>query len=239
MQVSANASAEIELDARGSCRLIDELTERIKLGEQIDFESVLTEYPQYSETLRQVLPALELFAEVGASAAREAFAEPPDLADEPPDYGILGDFRILREIGRGGMGVVYEAEQISLERRVAVKVLPFAGVLDEQRLQRFKNEARAAAGLSHPRIVPIYAVGSDRGIHYYAMQYIKGQTLADVIRSQSCPASGGRKPAGGTALSEASFDCENPRAMTNDKNQKSNEIRKFPRFNNDEGRNAK
>src|SRR6516162_1354863 len=82
----------------------------------------------------------------------------------------------------GGMGVVYEAEQISLGRRVALKVLPFAAALDARQLQRFKNEAQAAAQLHHSNIVPVYAVGCERGVHYYAMQFIDGQTLAAVIR---------------------------------------------------------
>jgi eukaryotic-like serine/threonine-protein kinase len=93
----------------------------------------------------------------------------------------LGDFRILREIGRGGMGIVYEAEQLSLNRRVALKVLSFASAFDVVRLQRFRNEAQAAAGLHHSHIVPVYAVGTDRGVHYYAMQYIEGHTLADLV----------------------------------------------------------
>ena len=94
---------------------------------------------------------------------------------------MLGDFRIIREIGRGGMGVVYEAEQISIGRPVALKVLPFASMLDERRLARFRNEIRAAGQLHHTNIVPIYAVGSDRGVHFYAMQLVVGQTLAEVI----------------------------------------------------------
>src|SRR5207253_130876 len=94
----------------------------------------------------------------------------------------LGDFQLLREVGRGGMGVVYEAEQISLGRRVALKVLPFAATLDGRQLQRFKNEAQAAACLHHTNIVPVYAVGCERGVHYYAMQFIDGQTLATLIR---------------------------------------------------------
>jgi len=96
----------------------------------------------------------------------------------------LGDFRILREVGRGGMGVVYEAEQLSLRRRVALKVLPYAGMLDPRALQRFHNEAQAAACLHHTNIVPVYFVGSERGVHYYAMQFIDGQTLAALIQQQ-------------------------------------------------------
>jgi WD40 repeat protein/serine/threonine protein kinase len=93
----------------------------------------------------------------------------------------LGDFCIVREIGRGGMGIVYEAVQVSLGRRVALKVLPFAAAMDTKQLQRFKNEAQAAALLHHTNIVPVYAVGCERGMHFYAMQYIEGQTLAALI----------------------------------------------------------
>src|SRR5256714_1531698 len=80
------------------------------------------------------------------------------------------------------MGVVYEAEQISLDRRVALKVLPFAAALDAKQLQRFKNEAPAAAHLHHTNNVPLHAVGCERGVHFYAMQFIEGRTLAAFIR---------------------------------------------------------
>lgn len=102
-----------------------------------------------------------------------------DHATETPR--VLGDYRVVREIGRGGMGVVYEAEEQSLRRKVALKVLPFAAVLDQRQITRFRNEAQAAAGLHHPNIVPVFAIGQERGVHYYAMQYIEGQSLAQAI----------------------------------------------------------
>lgn len=102
--------------------------------------------------------------------------------------GRLGDFLLLREIGRGGMGIVFEAEQVSLGRRVAVKILPSTAALDPRQLQRFKTEAQAAAHLHHDHIVPVYAVGSEHGIHYYAMQRIEGQTLASLIEELRCVA---------------------------------------------------
>ena len=105
-----------------------------------------------------------------------------DAAIEPAVDTRLGDFRILRMIGRGGMGIVFEAEQVSLRRRVALKVLPFAAALDPQQLRRFQIEAQAAAQLHHTNIVPIFSVGCERGVHYYAMQFIEGQTLAALIR---------------------------------------------------------
>jgi serine/threonine protein kinase len=99
-------------------------------------------------------------------------------ANEP----TLGDFRLLRQIGRGGMGIVYEALQISLDRRVAVKILPFEAMFDAKQRKRFQNEARAAATLDHPSIVPIYFIGQERGLHFYAMRLIEGQSLTEVIQ---------------------------------------------------------
>ncbi len=103
------------------------------------------------------------------------------------DLGTLGDFRLLREVGRGGMGVVYEAEQISLRRRVALKVLPFAAAIDSRQLQRFRTEAMAAANLRHEHVVPVFAVGTERGVHYYAMQFVDGQSLATLIEGMRRP----------------------------------------------------
>jgi serine/threonine protein kinase len=99
------------------------------------------------------------------------------MATPRPDADLplkrLGDFEILREIGRGGMGVVYEARQVSLNRPVALKVLPPGLGLTEQAVQRFHREAQAAAKLHHTHIVPVYAVGEAQGCHYYAMELIE------------------------------------------------------------------
>ncbi len=102
-----------------------------------------------------------------------------------PTAAVLGDFRIVREIGRGGMGVVYEAEQLTLQRRVALKVLPQAAFLDEGRLARFELEARTAATLDHPHIVPIFSIGCEQNVHYYAMKLIRGVTLAELYRQRT------------------------------------------------------
>ncbi len=93
----------------------------------------------------------------------------------------MGDYDILEEIGRGGMGVVYRARQRTLDRIVALKVLPLASLADSRQLTRFHNEARAAATLKHPHIVPAYSAGTERGVHYYSMQYIAGPTLAQML----------------------------------------------------------
>ncbi len=155
----------------------DEFMARLERGEEPQIEEYVARYPQHAVVIRQVLSSLRLIRLSATSP--QAAREPSDSGEEP--VACLGDFRILREVGRGGMGVVYEARQISLGRRVALKVLPFAAALDSKQLQRFKNEAQAAGQLHHQNIVPVYAVGSERGVHYYAMQFVEGQTLAAMI----------------------------------------------------------
>src|SRR5204863_1044572 len=93
----------------------------------------------------------------------------------------LGDYQILREVGRGGMGVVYEAQQLSLGRHVAIKVLPSHALLDPRQLARFQREARSAAKLHHTNIVPVFGVGEQDGLHYYVMQFIQGLGLDLVL----------------------------------------------------------
>jgi serine/threonine protein kinase len=154
-------------------RLADEFVARLDGGEQPDVEEYAARYPELAAVLRQVLPALQVL--------RVPAPTPDNPLAPSPHTAPLGDFRILREVGRGGMGIVYEAEQLSLGRRVALKVLPFAATLDAKQLQRFKNEAQAAAGLHHTNIVPVHATGCERGVHFYAMQFIEGRTLAALI----------------------------------------------------------
>jgi serine/threonine protein kinase len=161
----------------------DQFVERLKAGEQPDVEEYARRYPENATVLRQVLTALQIVRLCGSAGAAEG-----KLTSASGMENCLGDYRLLREVGRGGMGVVYEAEQISLKRRVALKVLPLAPALDARQLQRFKNEAQAAACLHHTNIVPVHAVGSERGLHYYAMQFIDGQTLAEVIAQLRCVA---------------------------------------------------
>ncbi len=147
----------------------------------MDFDDYTRQDPALAERLRRLLPTIGIMAELGKSPALRSSR--PSAAETAPALwaGSLGDYRIGPEIGRGGMGVVYEAEQISLCRRVALKMLPFASALDPKQLKRFKNESMAAAHLHHAHIVPVYAVGCERGVHFYAMQYIDGQPLASLI----------------------------------------------------------
>ncbi|MGI8978638.1 MAG: protein kinase domain-containing protein [Pirellulaceae bacterium] len=169
------------LASRELAELVDRLAERMRSGQPVDLESLALEHPEHAAELARLLPAAEALVWLGISAAagEGGVAIPGEPGGQPS--GLLGDFRLIREIGRGGMGIVYEAEQLSLGRRVALKVLPFAATLDEKAQRRFKNEALAAAHLDHPHIVDVYGVGCERGVHYYAMRLIEGRTLAELI----------------------------------------------------------
>jgi serine/threonine protein kinase len=163
-------------------RVLEEYLAALEAGNAPDRGQLLARYPDLADVLADCLDGLEFIR--GAAARVRTASEPePTLVHAGQEGGELplGDYRLVREIGRGGMGVVYEAEQLSLGRRVALKVLPFAAALDPSHLQRFKNEAQAAALLQHQNIVPVYGVGCERGVHFYAMQYIEGQSLAQLI----------------------------------------------------------
>lgn len=149
-------------------------------GETPDRAALLREMPELADQLDEYLDGIDL--------ARVLQGNPRPVASRAAVPGAaefdalpLGDFKIVREIGRGGMAIVYEAVQLSLGRRVALKVLPLAASMDDRHLQRFRLESHAAAQLHHGNIVPVYAVGCDRGTHYYAMQLINGRSLAEVI----------------------------------------------------------
>jgi serine/threonine protein kinase/Flp pilus assembly protein TadD len=159
---------------------IDEVACQIQAGKPVDVDAFLQGHPGREEELRELLTAIQVMADLGQSLSQEENVV-PNRFRKGPESGTIGDYRILREVGRGGMGIVYEAEQLSLGRRVALKVLPFAATMDPRHLDRFRNEAQAAAQLHHNHIVPVFGVGQDRGVHYYAMQFIEGQTLAEVI----------------------------------------------------------
>jgi serine/threonine protein kinase/Flp pilus assembly protein TadD len=161
-------------------QVAEEVNACLRAGRDPDVAALAARYPHLAGQVRELVGALLVLRQLNPEELVPASAGRP-LTPDAAVLGCLGDFQIIREVGRGGMGVVFEAEQISLGRRVALKVLPFASTLDPRQLQRFHNEAHAAAQLHHPHIVPVYATGCERGVHFYAMQFIDGQTLAQLI----------------------------------------------------------
>ncbi len=151
--------------------LVDELValyaERVARGEPSRAEELIARAPQHRAELLRCFHMID-----GAPSAGSAV-----LAGELE----LGDYRIVRELGRGGMAVVYEAEQLSLRRPVALKVLRNHLTLEPRHVERFQREARAAAKLAHPNVVPIHAVGADGGHAWIAFELVRGSTLAGVI----------------------------------------------------------
>ena len=162
---ATNGTASFDSAAK-LVQVLDRYMADLQAGLHPDRDRVLAENPGLADQLANCLDGLEFI--------HRAAGQP---ADEP---ARLGEFRIVREIGRGGMGVVYEAEQTSLRRTVALKVLRFGGVTDGEATRRFQREAETVARLHHTSIVPIFAVGCEGGVHYYAMQLIEGRSLADV-----------------------------------------------------------
>jgi len=150
--------------------LQDRLLERILAGEDLDRAAVLREHPAHAAALArffEVVDAIEV-----------------DPRAELPAPSRLGEFEIVREIGRGGMGIVYEAQQPSLKRRVALKVLPPALARDPRRRARFQREAEAAARLRHPGIVPVFSVGEAGGAPFFAMELVDGRPLSEILRAR-------------------------------------------------------
>ena len=164
-------------------KLLDELAEefaaRFRQGERPPLKEYTDRYPALADEIRELFPTLVRVEQVEEHCQDRDEPEDGDATTLP--LSRLGDYRILREIGRGGMGVVYEAEQVSLGRRVALKVLPWHVAKDHTHLARFQLEARASARLHHTNIVPVFEVGQAGAVRYYAMQFIRGQSLDTVI----------------------------------------------------------
>jgi WD40 repeat protein/serine/threonine protein kinase len=158
--------------------LAHEFAERFRLGERPALTEYADKYPELAADIRELFPALVAIEQLGQPTQAPAVGIPANS----PMPQQLGEFRILREVARGGMGIVYEALQEALGRHVALKVLPYQSLATGNHLLRFQREARAAANLHHTNIVPVFGVGEHQGIHYYAMQFIQGQSLDSVLR---------------------------------------------------------
>lgn len=162
--------------------LLDQLAEsfaqRYRSGERPPLSEYTDRYPELATQIRELFPALVMMEEVHPQPVDAGSCGAENAG---PLLERLGDFRIIREIGRGGMGIVYEAEQESLGRRVALKVLPQWLTVDANYKKRFEREARAAAKLHHTNIVPVFGVGEHNGLQFYAMQFIHGLGLDEVM----------------------------------------------------------
>jgi WD40 repeat protein/serine/threonine protein kinase len=159
--------------------IADEFVEAFRQGRRPSVEEFARRHPGHADDIREILPALVLMERAKSADDTPGQRRQSKTATAPP-LQQLGDYQILREVGRGGMGIVYEAQQLSLGRHVAIKVLPSHSLLDPRQLGRFQREVRSAARLHHTNIVPVFGVGEQDGLHYYVMQFIPGLGL-DVV----------------------------------------------------------
>ena len=161
--------------------LAEEFAQRCRRGDNPSLEEYVARHPEWADDIRELFPALLVMEQLKPSVSLVNTL--PSAAGPGEDNGPrrLGEYLILREVGRGGMGVVYEAVQESLGRHVALKVLPGHGLAEPGYLERFRREAKAAARLHHTNIVPVFGTGACDGVHYYAMQFIPGQGLDHVL----------------------------------------------------------
>jgi len=175
--------------------LAEEYAEKLRRGERPAISEYEKKHPEYASLIRTVFESIATVERISSQKLSDSATFPQTARQTTPQ--VLGDFQILREIGRGGMGVVYEAIQQSLHRRVALKVINAAVSTNDQHRTRFQREAESAAGLHHTNIVQVYGSGEEQGIQYYAMQLIDGVTLSDVIqclRSMLTPNAANTKP---------------------------------------------
>ena len=162
--------------------LAESFLERLRRGERPSLTEYCEQHPEWAERIRELFPAVVLLEQLAPQSGEEFDrSRPPAGTINRPLFEQVGDYLLIREIGRGGMGVVYEAEQRSLGRHVAIKLLPANGAKDAQVLERFRREARAAARLHHTNIVPVFEVGQFHDVYFYAMQFIQGQGLDEVL----------------------------------------------------------
>lgn len=164
--------------------LADRYVEQLRAGDQPDIEKFVADHPQLESQIRELFPVLEMME---SRLSKSIDPDSTGLENELKELkGVslqrkLGEYRIIREIGRGGMGIVYQAEQESLGRHVALKLLPDSAQFDERKSQRFQQEARASGMLHHSNIVPVFGVGRSEEVSYFVMQYIDGMSLDQVI----------------------------------------------------------
>src|SRR5262249_455229 len=154
----------------------DEIAERYRAGQRPALQEYLDRYPDLADEIRELFPAM---VEIEQVKEDQQHAAEPSAAPSGPAQRQLRHFRIIPEVGKGGMGFVYEAEQMSLGRHVALKLLPRNMLIDPKAKRRFEREAKAAARLHHTNIVPVFGIGEQDGMPYYVMQFIEGRGLDD------------------------------------------------------------
>lgn len=183
--MTGHDSTTIDCDEHGNevDRIIAAYLQQVDAGEKPDRQALLKEHPQFDTELREFFNDLEIFTAPSNTSSHFPTGKPGTISDSKlPKLRYFGEYELIREIARGGMGVVYEARQKSLKRTVAVKMILGGVLASDEDVQRFRTEAQAAAGLQHPNIVSIHEVGVCQDQHYFSMDLVNGSNLADMVK---------------------------------------------------------
>ena len=170
--------------------LIAEYYQSVERGEPLDQAGFLAAHPDFADELREFLADIGQLADLVRPAApdlAETYIQPPSEAPPLAPKTVIryfGEYKLIKQVGMGGMGVVYKARQSKLRRTVALKLIKSGALANPHDLQRFQVEARAAARLSHPGIVPVYEVGVFENQHFYTMEYVAGGSLSRLYRDK-------------------------------------------------------
>ena len=185
------------LDQQTLDTIAERFSREMRDGSNPSIDAYLQKHGDESGQLRELLKSIEMIESMKLAGDRQL-----DGANRSRAIKQLDDYTIVREIGCGGMGVVFEAIHQSLGRRVAIKVLSHSLLDQPKHLGRFRREARAAARLRHPNIVPVFGVGQAEGQHYYVMDYIRGLSLQEWLQSTNGDAR--LKPTRGQSMTNVS-----------------------------------
>ena len=161
--------------------LAEEFLTRFRQGECPSVAEYAQQHPEHAEQIEALFPSLTMMEQFKRAEDQERRTLEHTTRFSRENFSALGEYEIIREIGRGGMGVVFEARQKSLARHVALKVLSIDVVSSPKQLQRFQREAQAAARLHHTNIVPVFGVGEHDGNHFYVMQLIDGVGFDEIV----------------------------------------------------------
>jgi len=198
-------------DSRLLEEVVDEFTRRLRAGEHPSITEYQEKFPELKSELEDLLASVAMIEQLKPSPTQPS--NDRVSLDEVSSLKQIGSYTVVGELGRGGMGIVFEAIHESLGRRVAIKVMPTPLVNSSKHVQRFEREAKAAAKLHHTNIVSVFGAGEGDGFHYYVMDWVDGQTLGEVVAGLSGPfstASASKQYSDPTRLEDPDWQAHSP-----------------------------
>jgi len=163
--------------------IVEQFTAEIRSGQTPDVQQYTEQYPAHSEELTDLLSSVAMIEGLKNYSPNSSVPDQHLIDIDVPEF--LGEYRIVREIGRGGMGIVFEAVHETLGRRVAIKVMTVGGISSTKHLERFHREAVSAATLHHTNIAGVFGAGEDNGLHFYVMEYIDGHSISQILKGET------------------------------------------------------